>query len=481
MGVLPVRRAFLLMRWHRQEKNRNVPHLRYNYSLAKLNGPNRSTDQFKITKFQQINTFHSIVEVGWLPLYPTKFHFCKILQKWNWIPYITYYCKNGISLINRLILPEAQNALAQFRALCITGPRQSGKTTLSKKLFSDRPYVNFENPTVQFDAEQNPELFLKKYTKGAVFDEVQRVPLIFRYLQEILDNSSKRGKFILTGSNNFLLQEQVSQSLAGRAGYLSLLPLSFAELQTANLSDNNINRHILTGGYPEIWNENLNANTWMGSYVQTYVQRDVRLLRNITNLATFNRFIYLCANYAGQILNRDELARKTGVDTKTILAWIGLLENSYIIFQLQPWYNNLNKRIIKSPKIYFYDTGLLCFLLGIKSETALKKHSAYGAIFENYIVSELMKNNYNAARNEGMYFFRDSAGNEIDLIIEREGELFAIEIKSALKVSDGMLRGLKYWQKLQAASQCILMHAGSTNEIITEKLSILPWTEIVNL
>lgn len=384
-------------------------------------------------------------------------------------------------MIKRLILPEAQQALTQFRALCLTGPRQSGKTTLSKVLFEGKPYVNFENPTVQFEAEQNPEDFLKQYLNGAVFDEVQRVPHIFRYLQEILDNNPKRGQFILTGSNNFLLQEQVSQSLAGRAGYLSLLPLSYAELVDAKLTDNNINKLILTGGYPEIWNENLLPNTWMNSYVQTYVQRDVRLLRNITNLAAFTRFIYLCANYAGQILNRDDLAKKTGVDTKTILAWLGLLENSYIIFQLQPWYNNLNKRIVKSPKLYFYDTGLLCFLLGIKTEVSLEKNTAYGAIFENWAISEIRKNNFNNAQNEGMYYFRDSAGNEIDLILEREGEPIAIEIKSSKKVEDSMMRGLKYWQKLQPNSQTILLHGGDRNEILNERMSILPYTEVSNL
>lgn len=196
-------------------------------------------------------------------------------------------------MITRQILPEAHQALTKFRALCLTGPRQSGKTTLSKALFNDKPYVNFENPTVQFEAEQSPEAFLKQYRDGAIFDEVQRVPHIFRYLQEILDNSPKRGQFILTGSNNFLLQEQVSQSLAGRAGYLSLLPLSYAKLIGGKLTDHNIDKLILTGGYPEIWNEKLLPNTWMNSYVQTYVQRDVRLLRYITNLAAFTRFIYV--------------------------------------------------------------------------------------------------------------------------------------------------------------------------------------------
>jgi uncharacterized protein len=384
-------------------------------------------------------------------------------------------------MINRLILAEAKQALTQFRALCITGPRQSGKTTLSKQLFKGKPYVNFENPSVQHEAEMNPEAFLKQYRNGAVFDEVQRVPHIFRYLQEILDNNTKRGQFILTGSNNFLLQEQVSQSLAGRAGYLSLLPLSYAELVNAKLAAKDVNKHILTGGYPEIWNEKLIPGTWHNSYVQTYVQRDVRLLRNITNLAAFNRFIYLCANYAGQILNRDELAKQTGVDTKTILAWLGLLENSYIIYLLQPWYNNMNKRIVKSPKLYFYDTGLLCHLLGIKSITALQKNNAYGAIFENWIITEIRKNNFNAGQKEGMYYFRDSVGSEIDLITEREGEYLAIEIKAATKVNSSMLRGLHFWQKNQPKSHALLLYAGTADETVNDNMGIAPWTEVMNL
>jgi predicted AAA+ superfamily ATPase len=384
-------------------------------------------------------------------------------------------------MINRSILPEAKQALTQFRALCITGPRQSGKTTLSKLLFKGKPYVNFENPAVQHEAELNPAAFLKQYRSGAVFDEVQRVPHIFRYLQEILDNNTKRGQFILTGSNNFLLQEQVSQSLAGRAGYLSLLPFSYAELVNAKLALKDVNKHILTGGYPEIWNEGLMPGTWLNSYVQTYVQRDVRLLRNITNLAAFNRFIHLCANYAGQILNRDELAKQTGVDTKTILAWLGLLENSYIIYLLQPWYNNMNKRIVKSPKLYFYDTGLLCHLLGFKSVTALQKHNAYGHIFENWIISEIRKNNFNAGLSEGMFYFRDSVGHEVDLVTEKEGEPMAIEIKAASKINSGMLGGLKFWQKNQPKSNCILLYSGTRNEMINDSMSILPWTEVVNV
>lgn len=384
-------------------------------------------------------------------------------------------------MITRHLLAHAKFALSQFRALCITGPRQSGKTTLSKQLFKGKDYVNFENPRVQYEAEQNPEQFLAKYKNGAVLDEVQRVPHIFRYLQGILDSNRKRGQFILTGSNNFLLQEQVSQSLAGRAGYLSLLPLSYAELKQPKMASIDIDKLILTGGYPEIWNESLSPGTWLNSYVQTYVQRDVRLLRNITNLAAFTKLIYLAANYAGQIVNRDELSRQVGVDTKTIQAWIGLLENSYLIYLLQPWHSNLNKRIVKSPKLYFYDTGLLCYLLGIKSAGSLKKHSAYGSIFENWLITEIKKNSFNNGLNESMYYFRDNTGNEVDLILEREEHPLAIEIKAAMKPHATMLRGLNFWQRNQPKGNGILIHKGSTSEILNERLSIVPWTEVVNL
>ena len=384
-------------------------------------------------------------------------------------------------MIRRQILSQAKYALTQFRALCITGPRQSGKTTLAKLLAKNKPYVNFENPDIQHDAELDPQSFLKQFTDGAILDEVQRAPLIFRYLQGILDKNRTRGQFILTGSNNFLLQEQVSQSLAGRAGYLSLLPLSYAELQDAKWNVPDVNRHILTGGYPGIWNEKLVPDTWLKSYVQTYVQRDVRLLRNISNLALFTRFIQLCATHAGQILNRDELARQTGVDTKTILSWLGLLENSYILYLLQPWHNNLNKRIVKSPKLYFTDTGLLCHLLGLKSVTALKTCRQYGFLFENWVISEVKKNRTNAGQNDGLYYFRDNVGNEVDLITEKNGEPFAVEIKASVNFKPDMLHGLNYWRKNQPAGFSALLYAGKTNELVNDQLGIVPWTEVANL
>lgn len=380
--------------------------------------------------------------------------------------------------IHRKIVEEAKFRLTQFRALCITGPRQSGKTTLSKLLFHNKPYLNFELPIVQSEFQKDPLQFFKKYAKGAIFDEVQRVPDVFRYLQEVLDNNTARGQFILTGSNNFLLQEQISQSLAGRVGYLSLLPLSYAELKENKFKVDVVDELILRGGYPEIWKENLTASTWLESYIQTYVQRDVRLLKNINDLATFSRFIYLCANAAGQILNRDELARNTGVDTKTIQSWLGLLENSYLVFLLQPWFNNSNSRLVKSPKLYFYDTGLLCHLLSIHSKTALQKYPQYGALFENWVITEIQKNRYNQGNLKPLYFYRNAIGNEVDLIMDKNEELFAIEIKSGKKIDPGVFKNLKHFQKQKVNVNGLVIYGGKEYAEINSQQFVLPWNEI---
>ncbi len=384
-------------------------------------------------------------------------------------------------MIKRAIYSQAQFQLTQFRALCITGPRQSGKTTLSKMLCPNKPYVNFENPDIQSEADLNPRKFLSKYSNGAVFDEIQRVPLLFRYLQQILDETKHRGQFILTGSNNFLLNEGLSQSLAGRVGYLSLLPLSIAELVTDGKASNSISDHIIKGGYPEIWSEGLNTPNWMKSYVQTYIQRDVRLIKNISNLAAFNRFLLLCAHYAGQIINRNELAKDTGVDNKTILSWLGLLEESYIIYQLHPWFNNLNKRVIKSPKLYFYDTGLLCYLLGLTTKKALAENPRYGSIVENWAISEIKKNKLNNGESEGMYFFRDSAGNEIDLLLEKNGETIAIEIKATTNFTMSMLSGIKYWQKYQPGAHGMVLYGGTKTKFINDLTSLVTWKELIDV
>ncbi len=381
-------------------------------------------------------------------------------------------------MIKRAILDEARYSLKQFRALCITGPRQSGKTTLSKFLLKGKPYVNFEDPSTEADFLNNPSEYLKNLQDGAVLDEVQRVPEIFRHLQVLLDKRNSRGQFILTGSNNFLLYQQISQSLAGRAGYLTLLPLSYAEMKAAKLPARDLLHNILTGGYPEIHTQKLDPHRWMQSYIQTYVQRDVRQIKNITNITSFNKLIQLCANHAGQILNRDELAKQIGIDSKTVQSWIGILEASYIVFLLQPWHNNLNKRIIKSPKIYFYDTGLLCTLLHLKSRDGLKKYAMSGAIFENWCITEIKKNRTNQGINEGLFYFRDHLGNEIDLILEKENGPQAIEIKFSEKQDRKLLSGLKYWNKYQPSSDGILLYQGEDSETENVSIQYASWKNI---
>lgn len=381
--------------------------------------------------------------------------------------------------IRRAIWSEAMELAKQMRSICITGPRQSGKSTLSKMVFCNKPYVSFENPTVQAAAQQDMEAFLNQYKQGAILDEVQRVPDLFRYLQGILDNNKARGQFILTGSNNFLLNEQISQSLADRVGYLQLLPFSFAELQAAGWANTGSPaRHILHGGYPEIWDQRIKPGGWMQAYLQTYVQRDVRLVKNITDLGQFTRFIMLLANHAGQIINREELGRRIGIDNKTVLSWLGILESSYITYTLQPWYNNLNKRITKSPKLYFYDTGLLCHLLGITTEAGLKKHPAYGAIFENWVMTEIRKNRFNAGKEGGMYYFRDSAGNEVDLILEKDQRTYAIEIKATSRPDSSHYAGLKYWQKNARLNDGFLICTAAGRYTPPEPFGLQEWHEV---
>ncbi|MBX2896639.1 MAG: ATP-binding protein [Cyclobacteriaceae bacterium] len=386
-----------------------------------------------------------------------------------------------MKLVKRHIYGEALDNARQFRAVCIVGPRQSGKTTLSQMIFGEKPYFNFEDPDVEAEARQTKS-FLQSLKEGAVLDEVQRVPTLFRYLQGRLDASSKRGQFILTGSNNFLLQEQIAQSLAGRVGYLELLPLSYAELKAAKM-DGTVAQHIFTGGYPEIWQQKLSVSKWMAAYFQTYVQRDVRLIRNINNLPAFTRFVRLCAGYAGQIINKDALAKSTGVDAKTVQAWLGILESSYIIYLLQPYYENLNKRIVKSPKLYFCDTGLLCYLLGFTSQRAMLNSTKYGALFENWVITEIRKNRFNKGIAGGMYYFRDSAGNEVDLILEKDDRTLAVEVKAGKQFKSDMLGGVRYWLKYNRTGSGILI-TGSDRAIeskIDESIAILSWQEVIDV
>ena len=388
---------------------------------------------------------------------------------------IVYFC----SMIRRDATPKILSLASQFKAVAIVGPRQSGKTTLSRFAFPTKEYVNFENPDTRLFATEDPRGFLSNYPDGAIFDEAQRVPHLFSYLQQILDESNTNGLFIITGSNNFLLQESISQSLAGRVAYINLLPLSMGEIANKNLSCNEL---IFKGSYPSLYKDEIDVNNWYSNYIKTYIERDVRLIKNITNLYTFERFIRLCAARIGQLLNVNSLAIEVGVDSKTINSWIGILESTFVAFRLQPYHKNYNKRIVKMPKLYFYDTGLASTLLGIENSIQLDLNSYKGPLFENLIVVDFIKNRFNQAKSNNLYFWRDSMGNELDILIEVGNSLIPIEIKSGQTITNEYFKGLKYWQKISGEdTQGYVVYAGQNIEKRSNNVTVLPFNEISSI
>ena len=380
--------------------------------------------------------------------------------------------------IQRNIKDEVLATAREFKAICITGPRQSGKTTLAKMLFPKKKYVSLEDPDTALAASENTRAFLKQFPDGAILDEAHRVPQIFNYLQGILDNNKKRNQFVITGSNNFLMHHAISQTLAGRVGYIELLPLSYNEIVTSRKKSFSLEEIIFRGGYPGLYKAGVTPARWMPNYIKTYIERDVRLLRNIGDLRTFQKFLKLCADRAGQILNTQNLAVETGVDIKTAQAWLSVMEGSYIIFMLTPYFKNFSKRVIKTPKLYFYDTGLLCYLLGIKSETALAHYHKRGALFENFVVSEIKKNRLNAGNADSLHYFRDSNGNEVDLLLEKDEHLIPVEIKSSAKFDVHALKGIKWWQRFTHTDGGILIYNGATKSADDAHSKIMSWRSI---
>src|SRR5690554_840254 len=363
----------------------------------------------------------------------------------------------------------------QFKAVAVTGPRQSGKTTLVRMVFPDKPYANLENPDLRMYAIQDPRGFLSDYPNGAILDEVQRAPELFSYLQQILDEKNGTGIFILTGSNNFLLQNNISQSLAGRVGYLFLLPLTLAEI---NAAEDRTDRLLLKGGYPELYHKNLNPDRYYANYIRTYVERDVRLLKNISDLYTFERFLRLCAGRTGQLLNMSSLATETGVDVKTIGSWIGVLEASFIVFRLQPFHKNFNKRIVKMPKLYFYDTGLAAALMGLNSDTQLALHPFRGSLFENLVVVDFLKQLYNAGKSDDLFFWRDNTGNEIDLLLKIDNDRVPVEIKSGMTITDDFFKGIRYWHKLTQSEGGYLVYDGNMVQKRCRSITAVPLNKL---
>lgn len=381
-------------------------------------------------------------------------------------------------MIRRALLPVLRRAAEQYPVVTLTGPRQSGKTTLARTAFPRHRYVSLEDPDDARFAREDPRGFLHQFTGSVILDEVQRTPDLFSYIQTIVDEREKPGRFILSGSQNFLLLEKVSQSLAGRCAILHLLPFSMSELQGRRpLAVSQLGRTVprqrtrpapdlvdvlFRGFYPRIHDKGLEPRQWLRGYYQTYVQRDVRSILNVGDLEVFGRFIRLCAGRNGQILNLSSLGADCGVTHTTARRWVSILEASFLILMLRPHHRNFSKRMIRSPKLYFLDTGLLCYLLGIRSPEEIHGHASRGAIFESLIVSELLKNRLHQGEEGDLYFWRDSAGHEIDLVLDLGSSLTPIEIKSGMTVASDFFQGLDYWRKLSGLPNApgVLVYAG---------------------
>lgn len=335
----------------------------------------------------------------------------------------------------------------QYPVVTITGPRQSGKTTLCRKVFPDKPYANLESPDIRQFAVDDPRGFLAQYPDGAILDEIQRAPDLVSYIQPMVDADSREGRFILTGSQQFEVSNTINQSLAGRTALIKLLPFTMAEVQSGySLPDTD--RLLYHGFYPRIWDKRLDPTQALGDYFETYIERDLRQLTTIKDLNRFQRFIKLCAGRVGQLLNVSSLANDAGISHTTAGNWLSILEASYILFLLQPYHRNISKRLVKSPKLYFYDVGLAVFLLGIENEKQLIRDPLRGSLFENAVIADALKYRFNQGKRGNLYFYRDSKGNEVDLLLVHEPDLFPIEIKAGMTIARDYFKGLNHFAKL---------------------------------
>jgi len=383
-------------------------------------------------------------------------------------------------VITRHLNRPLQKAAQQYPVITLTGPRQSGKTTLVRSLFPDHDYVSLEAPDEREFAIEDPRGFLNQFSGGVILDEVQRAPDLLSFIQGIVDEKERPGQFILTGSQNFLLLQPVTQSLAGRTAIFHLLPFSRSELQNQppmpletlgralpshRPTTGNLFELLLTGFYPRIHDKQLDPHEWLRNYYQTYIERDVRTILNIGDIEAFSRFVRLCAGRSGQLLNLTSLGADCGISHATAKRWLSLLEASFIVYLLRPHHKSFNKRLIKSPKLYFVDTGLLTYLLRIRSIDQLEIHPSRGAVFETFVVSELLKTCVHLATEPDMYFWRDSSGHEVDLLIEQDGELIPIEIKSGQTIASDFFKGLDFWRSLsgQENAPAALVFGGSTS------------------
>ena len=398
-------------------------------------------------------------------------------------------------MIKRALQTTLTKIARSYPVVTLTGPRQSGKTTLVRDTFSGHDYASLEDPDVRSFALEDPRGFLSQYRGPVILDEVQRAPDLFSYIQTIVDQSGSPGQFILTGSQNFLLLRSISQSLAGRSAILHLLPLSLAELlgrkaQPLSSIGRKLPRRkppshidlmdtLFKGFYPRIHDKDLDPQRWFGNYYRTYVERDVREIVNVGDIESFNRFVRLCAGRNGQLLNLSSLGNDAGITHTTARRWISILEASFIVSLLRPYHRNFSKRLIKSPKLYFLDTGLLCYLLRIHSPESLQFHAMRGAIFESYVLSELTKNALNRGDEPGLYFWRDSTGHEVDIVIELGEGFTALEVKSGQTIAGDFFSGLRYWRELvgEPLAPAALVYGGDRS-YEREGITVYRWSDL---
>ncbi len=370
--------------------------------------------------------------------------------------------------------------LAQgFPVVALTGPRQSGKTTLAKHVFPNKTYVSLENPEELEFAQKDPKRFLERFKEGAILDEVQRCPSLLSWIQGLVDERSRMGDFVLTGSSQFELVAGITQSLAGRVGRVELLPLSIQELAQAHQLPSQLNTCLLQGGYPSIYDRQVSPQDWFSNYIATYIERDVRQLIAVRDLTQFQRFVKMCAARSGQILNLAALGADCGLSASTAREWLSVLEASYLVTRIQPYYQNFGKRLVKTPKFYFLDVGLMAWLIGIRDTVTLDTHVSRGALFETFVVSELIKRQYNQGQKADLYFWRDSAGNEIDLLLETPQGLQAIEIKSGSTFASDWIKGFKVWKRNTQVNTLIpRIIYGGTDSYDREGHQVMGWPDI---
>jgi len=384
-------------------------------------------------------------------------------------------------MIPRAALDILLSSAKAMPILVLMGPRQSGKTTLAKLAFPDYTYVTLSNRDTQHFAEEDPRAFLQQYNDRVIIDEAQMAPSLFSYLQELVDQDDTPGRFILTGSQNFLLMEQVSQSLAGRVALHKLLPLSLYELSQVNALDESVDAVMWEGAYPRVHAQSLQPGQWYADYITTYLERDVRSLKQISDLSSFQRFLRMCAARSGQILNLSSLANDCGIAVNTAKSWLSVLEASFIVHLLQPYYNNFNKRLMKSPKLYFYDTGLICSLLNIQTPEQLSTHHLRGELFETLIVNECMKFRFNRGQPQNTYYWRDKTGHEIDMLIDSAGCLGNVEIKSSHTMQSSFVKNLKWFsENMSVEHTSSVVYAGDADQHRSD-VKVYSWRNVYTL